>query len=1643
MSRLPALIIIKEERQRFAVSGEPESRSRVKRNFMLMNQTQMADGVKVCTPNRPRVARIKRLLGGLFLFVLTVLPSPSATILFKGVVANGSADIFTNEVVQWRTASKAKSMDIDGDNIYGSFGAIIWGDGANHGSGGAVIPAGRYFLAGTNSPGSLGWSFVGQSVNPDLGLGVASFSKANYVQINNLAGSALLFPAVSSISSGSGNLTLQFNGSAYDYTNRTLRLGMMMGYQEPTATMDQNKLITVVQTAGAGGGSASTTTLPFTAMPRMYFFDINGVRDGDQVTVTCHASTDGTGAGSLASLGTICLDLSPAGSVVASAPTITSGLTVTPSTPVPSGASLTLSVGASGSVPLTHLWRKGGVVITNTGEVVSATFQSVTTSQSGDYDVVVTNIAGATTSSVVAVTVLMPSDGVTQARYRLGDDDPGAVAGSAGRATTEDVAGGLRLTKTGTPVYGSNVSNGGSNPCMSFNGTSYYQTNGAGVSALTANLDLNNFSMSCDAYFTSFTSGSGPFSMPVSLGNNSGGISILQQNGYWWIYHMGSGSLGYQGPAISSNSWTHVELVRKNYGAGVQTRMFLNGSPVAVLTNNGSFVPPQNFLTIGANQKGATPGDVEGRFSGQIDNVVIANLSAVSVRGISVSPSTTVVQGGTFTFTATAQGNHPLTYLWRHNGTIINNSGTNELAVFSLAQTNQSGTYDLVVTNVFGSATSSPVNVTVVVPGTNITTFGLMLNEMVDRDRMAMYPTGAYISRLVSSTDPRDPGASLTGSPAGYKNVDWSNFRRWERNGGRKEWVLIDVPGPGVLTRWWSGGYPELANCRIYLDNSDTPIFTGNPSLSELVTNQFAGLFGSALAFEAARGIDSYAPIPFQQRLKITWDGSNPHGAGNPDGTPPSPVDDTTGGLWFNIEYRQYTNGTVMQSYTASDPVQNVLELQTANTRLNSPHLTGNVSQSTTNAAALVSGQTLARTLTGPGAIRRLRVNVVGPDQTAALTNIWIELRFDGYRTARVPVGPFFGNGRSSRASDPLNECTGYMYSVAASNELSCLWVMPFETSAEVRLVNRGSQTVTATLQMDAGAWTWDARSMYYHAEFRQEDGIKVEPADRGNNSEGEAMWNFCNLRGRGLLVADTLSVRNNTAGWWGEGDEKIYVDDDTYPSFSGTGTEDYYGYAWGNPALFERRFVAQPISLAQQPGGAAQRVTVQSRLRLLDTVPFTRRLRFDMEVWDTQTGTLDYQAVTHWYGTPGSVALRPVADLGLDFKTGATGQTSLQAGVPDSGGTGHWNYFAGSHANAAAAGAVLTPLTIGPVGNTGHTAYGGGQAMTGVPSANLPAIGRTWIMTGASANVGIQNGPGYHELDLHPGQGAVGSTNQPPFAIARWTCGTNIAKAGWIEGSLRNLAGSGDSVDFAIFHNGIAIYNRTSGSNRLADTAFMLSRIFNAGDTVDFVVGNKGAANALGDETTIRAVISLPDVETNSAAGGGVFIGTTNTFPYATIRNVAITNIDSATLLDRVSSPNGFPLSIVGVSTTNTGASVSFAGGFITYVPPPDFVGVGSFQFVVSDGHGSLAVGSVSVVVGSGDTGPDFNRLQIVSSGQQFLISFQGIPLSNYMLEGTTNLAGGTWIPIKTTTLDENGSIHLQPIDSGDAAMFFRLRML
>ena len=148
-------------------------------------------------------------------------------------------------------------------------------------------------------------------------------------------------------------------------------------------------------------------------------------------------------------------------------------------------------------------------------------------------------------------------------------------------------------------------------------------------------------------------------------------------------------------------------------------------------------------------------------------------------------------------------------------------------------------------------------------------------------------------------------------------------------------------------------------------------------------------------------------------------------------------------------------------------------------------------------------------------------------------------------------------------------------------------------------------------------------------------------PADEeGRRHAGLAR--LARLRAPGRFVGLLLNVYNPTPAWWGEGDEKIYVDGESFPSTFGTGTEDYFGYAWGDNHLYSNPFHAQ--TRCDGPGSKGN--TSNIRYQLLDSVPFQKSLGFDIEVWHWEPVKIQYATVAYFYAGPGAKVEPGVPDL-------------------------------------------------------------------------------------------------------------------------------------------------------------------------------------------------------------------------------------------------------------------------------------------------------------------------------------------------------------------------------------------------------------
>lgn len=468
-----------------------------------------------------------------------------------------------------------------------------------------------------------------------------------------------------------------------------------------------------------------------------------------------------------------------------------------------------------------------------------------------------------------------------------------------------------------------------------------------------------------------------------------------------------------------------------------------------------------------------------------------------------------------------------------------------------------------------------------------------LLSEMIDLQGLCFFPKPYFSCRQFSSFD----RGSVSPDQGWFANRDCGNFLRTEENQGRTEYVMMDARGPGAVVRIWSAN--PGGTMRVYIDGSPRPALEA--AMTDLLSGKTDG-FPHPICHTSSKGWNSYYPFPYSRSCKITSDAGN---------------------FYYQINYRTYESGTPVVSFdsetaarmkTEAERVAGVLatscdSLRVAGKCVERPFEL-NWEEGSTGTI------TMAR-ITGEQAVRSLSIEVKAADPDAALRGLVLRGTFDGIETIVTPLGDFFGTapGRDAYQSLPLG--------ITEDGVLQSRWMMPFRRKAEFRVENRLGIAAAVKGVILSSPEAWTDRSMYFHARWRIDKQIATRPMQD---------WNYLHAGGRGVYVGDALYIANPVKGWWGEGDEKIYVDNETFPSHFGTGTEDYYGYAWCSPDLFHHAFHNQPR--CDGPGNYGH--TSINRWHIIDCIPFKEAFRMDMEVWHWTDTKIDYAVTAYWYALPG-----------------------------------------------------------------------------------------------------------------------------------------------------------------------------------------------------------------------------------------------------------------------------------------------------------------------------------------------------------------------------------------------------------------------
>lgn len=271
----------------------------------------------------------------------------------------------------------------------------------------------------------------------------------------------------------------------------------------------------------------------------------------------------------------------------------------------------------------------------------------------------------------------------------------------------------------------------------------------------------------------------------------------------------------------------------------------------------------------------------------------------------------------------------------------------------------------------------------------------------------------------------------------------------------------------------------------------------------------------------------------------------------------------------------------------------------------------------------------------GPGVIRHMWFTMRSGE---FFRNIILRIYWDGEETPSVecPIGDFFCNSWNTQQliyAQPIN-CNPY-------GGFNCFFPMPFRSHACITVTNESTKPEPAffyTIDYSLEEVAEDA--LYFHAQWRRQNPVPL----------GKNYIVLDGVKGYGHYVGMFLAYQQNNGGWFGEGEIHMYIDGDTeYPTIAYTGTEDYFGGAWGfgknhlsesfSAPYFGYQLVPPPgltdtPALHRIPGA---RFTLY-RFCVNDPVFFSKDLRIELQLlgWRSDQRLLQLQddvaSVVYWY---------------------------------------------------------------------------------------------------------------------------------------------------------------------------------------------------------------------------------------------------------------------------------------------------------------------------------------------------------------------------------------------------------------------------
>ena len=412
--------------------------------------------------------------------------------------------------------------------------------------------------------------------------------------------------------------------------------------------------------------------------------------------------------------------------------------------------------------------------------------------------------------------------------------------------------------------------------------------------------------------------------------------------------------------------------------------------------------------------------------------------------------------------------------------------------------------------------------------------------------------------------------------------------------------ILADIKGPGCIYRFWSAN--AAGHLKIFFDGEDAPRI--DCPMQDLFTGKVAP-FVEPVVGHRSGGWYCFFPMPFQKACRV-------------EVTDP-------GGLYYHVQYQRFPDNQMVRTFTRelTNEDKDALQVVLAQWR----NLGGNPytaqltnyrevkarTQSVSGITRVDAGQTkLLTTLGGAGEVTALHLAVVPADRQS-LRQTLLRVYWDGATKPAIesPVGDFFGVGFGDNRINSLPTAmrdSGY----------SCYWPMPFAHGARFELVNTGKTDLSlVSYRIESEKLSHLPEGLgYFHAQWHRQTTVSGE------------YFHILEVKGRGHYVGEHTDMQGDRGIGYLEGDEKVYVDGETFPSIYGTGTEDFYTGGWYfDQGVFNVAYHGATIKEDNISRVSAYRFQIQ------DCVPFRHDFKIDIEHggMNDYPGAV-YSCVAYWY---------------------------------------------------------------------------------------------------------------------------------------------------------------------------------------------------------------------------------------------------------------------------------------------------------------------------------------------------------------------------------------------------------------------------